>query len=278
MTATQTLDPGSVLFKVMTVLQAFDENDRVVGLAELRRRTGLPKTTLHRMCGDLVSAQLLERGSDGYQLSRRLFELGLRASVERRLVEIATPYMEDLYELTHETIHLGVRQGAEVLYVAKIGGHRQAKAPSRIGGRLPLHVTAIGKVLLAHGPDQLIEDYLARPLGRHAPRSIHSPSVLQRQLDQIRADGVGYEFEESAVGIVCVSAPIFDDQKEVEAAISVAGLATRFMPQRTAHRVRAVAEQISSALAADHRGEPPTREQHRIGRSSGTGPLTGTMR
>ena len=62
----------------------------------------------------------------------------MRASVERDLLEVATPFLEELRERSHETVHLGVREGIEVVYVAKIGGHRQAGAPSRIGGRMPL--------------------------------------------------------------------------------------------------------------------------------------------
>ena len=156
----RSLDPNSVLAKVMAVLHSFVADDRAVSLAELARRTGLPKGTLHRVCADLVTAKLLERASDGYRLGGHLFELGMRASVERGLVDVATPFMEDLYELTHETVHLGVREGSEVMYIAKIGGHRQAATPSKVGGRLPLHCTAIGKVLLAHAPGDVVNSYL----------------------------------------------------------------------------------------------------------------------
>lgn len=243
------LDPNSVLSKVMAVLHSFAYDDRAVSLAELTRRTSLPKATLHRMCADLVSARLLDRASDGYRLGGHLFELGMRASVERGLVDVATPFIEDLYELTHETVHLGVREASEVMYIAKIGGHRQAAAPSRVGGRLPLHCTAIGKVLLAHAPDELVDTYLAGTLQRRTPRTVTAPGLLRQQLEQIRETGLAFEFEESAVGIVCVAAPVLDAAHGVSAALSVAGPVTRFDPRRYANPVRAASAGVQTTLA-----------------------------
>lgn len=243
------LDPNSVLSKIMTVLHSFAADDRAVSLADLARRTGLPKGTLHRVCNDLVTARLLDRASDGYRLGGHLFELGMRASVERGLVDVATPFMEDLYELTHETVHLGVREESDVMYVAKIGGHRQAAAPSRVGGRLPLHCTAIGKVLLAHAPPELVDAYLSSQLERRTRRTVVLPGLLRQQLERIRDTGLAYEFEESAVGIVCAAAPILDIEHGVSAAISVAGPVTRYDPTRHVNAVRAAAAGIQTTLA-----------------------------
>jgi DNA-binding IclR family transcriptional regulator len=243
------LDPRSVLAKTMTILHAFTPDDRGVGFAELQRRTGLPKGTLHRVANDLVTAGLLDRREGLFHLGGRLFELGMRASVERGLLEVATPFLEDLYERTHETVHLGLREGTEVVYVAKMGGHQQAKAPSRLGGRMPLHATAIGKALLAHAPGHVRADALARPLARFSPRTITAAGILRQQLDSIVERGVAFEFEESAAGIVCVAAPIFDTNDAAAAAVSVAGPMTRFRPQNHAASVRAAAAGIAATLA-----------------------------
>ncbi len=85
------------------------------------------------------------------------------------------PFLQDLYERTHETVHLAVREGHEVVYIAKIGGHRQARSPSRTGGRMPLHCTAINKALLAHGEPALRLEVLAGPLERRTPHTIAAP-------------------------------------------------------------------------------------------------------
>lgn len=243
------LDPRSVLGKTMAILHAFTAEDHGVAFADLQRRTGLPKGTLHRVATDLVTARLLDRRDGLYHLGGQLFELGMRASVERGLLEVATPFLEDLYERTHETVHLGLREGAEVVYVAKMGGHQQAKAPSRLGGRMPLHATAIGKALLAHAPDEVRAGVLGRPLARFSPRTITAPGILRQQLDQVVERGVAFEFEESAVGIACVAAPVFDVDDTTIAAVSVAGPVTRFRPQNHAASVHAAAAGIAATLA-----------------------------
>jgi DNA-binding IclR family transcriptional regulator len=249
MTQEPTAVPDSVLGKVMAVLHAFTADDRGLGFAELLRRTGLPKATLHRVAADLVAARLLDKVDGRFHLGGHLFELGMRASVERDLLEVATPFLEDLYERTHETVHLGLREGVEVVYVAKVGGHRQARAPSRLGGRMPLHATAIGKALLAFAPEEVRSRVLGGPLARLAPRTVTAPGILARQLDEVVEKGVAFEFEESAVGVVCVGAPVLDATDAAVAAVSVAGPATRFQPRQHAASVRAAAAGIAATLA-----------------------------
>nr|WP_267895779.1 IclR family transcriptional regulator C-terminal domain-containing protein [Streptomyces sp. SM8] len=129
-----------------------------------------------------------------------------------------------------------------------MGGHRQADSPSRLGGRMPLHATAIGKVLLAHGPAEVRGATLRGPLERRAPRTITHADVLSRQLSEVVAQGVAYEYEESAVGIVCVAAGIFDPADGIVAAVSVTGPVHRFQPARHANSVRAAAAGISATL------------------------------
>lgn len=244
----QDFDRTTVLGKVMTVLHAFTVDDSAVSLAELYRRTRIPKGTLHRVLADMVAVRMLDRTDAGYRLGGSLFELGMRASVERSLIEVTIPFMEDLYVRTYETVHLGVLDGTEVVYLSKIGGHRQASAPSRTGGRMPLHCTAIGKVLLAHADNDLREQVLSAPLARYTPRTVILPGPLGAQLDRIVAEGLAYEYEESATGIVCVAAPIRDGDSVV-AAISVTGPSHRFRPDSHTRTVRAAAEEIGATLA-----------------------------
>lgn len=243
------VDLDTVLGKAVTILRAFRAEDKALPLAELVRRTGLHKATVHRQVGELVATRLLDRVEGGYRLSGGLFELGMRASVERSLLEVSMPFLQDLYERTHETVHLGIREGHEVVYVAKIGGHRQAAAPSRTGGRMPVHCTALGKALLAWADPELRREVLAGPLERRTPRTVVAPGMLRRQLDAIVERGVSYEHEESAVGIVCVAAPVLDADERPLAAVSVTGPVTRFHPEPHANAVRAAAAGIAATIA-----------------------------
>ncbi|WP_246383461.1 IclR family transcriptional regulator [Nocardioides stalactiti] len=233
----------------MQVLLAFTVEENQLSFTELRIRTGLAKSTLHRLLADLVGARLLEKTVGGYRLSRLVFELGMRASVERTLLEVATPFLEDLYERTHETVHLGVREGHEVVYVAKMGGHRQADAPSRVGGRMPMHATAIGKALLAWSPPDVQAEALAERLKRCSPRTVVNRTVLRRQLDEVVERGYAFEFEESAVGITCVAAPVLGADDLALAGISVAGPVGRFQPAKHASAVHAAAAGVAATMA-----------------------------
>ena len=242
-------DRSTVLGKALLVLQAFTAEDHGLILAELVRRTGLPKTTVHRVVGDLLGARLLTQVDGAYHLGGRLFELGMLASLERTLMEVATPFLEDLYERTHETVHLGVREEGEVVYVAKVTGHRHGQSPTRIGGRMPVHSTAIGKALLAYADESVRAEVLGRPLTRLTARTLTAPGRLRQQLDAIVETGVAYEYEESAVGIVCAAAPILDAADRPVAAVSVAGPPTRFRPDAVAGAVKAAAAGIAATLA-----------------------------
>ncbi|TQF69191.1 IclR family transcriptional regulator [Rhodococcus spelaei] len=251
MTGAANLD--TVLGKAVTILRAYRPEDQVLPLAELVRRTGLHKATVYRLAGELVANRLLDRVDGGYRLSGGLFELGMLASLERSLLEMAMPFLQDLYERTHETVHLGVRDGHDVVYVAKIGGHRQAKSPSRTGGRIPLHCSAIGKALLANSGPDLQREVLTAPMVRRTPHTVVAPGILRRQLARIVETGVAFEHEESALGIACVAAPVFGHDDELVAAVSVTGPTSRYRPEAQVAAVRAAAAGLGSTIARRER-------------------------
>lgn len=243
----------TVLGKSVAVLRAFEPTDPALSLAELRQRTGIARSTLHRLLGDLVGVGLLDRVGDSYRLSGLVFELGMLASIQRRLIEVATAFMHDLYARTQQSVHLGVLDGVEVVYVFKVTGHRTGPLPSRIGGRMPLYCTAVGKALLAFSPPELTEQVIAAGLERVGPRTITAPGMLRRHLATIRETGVSFEAEESAVGVTCIGAPILDAAQVPAAAISVTGPITRFKPEAHASAVLAATRGISAALARHRR-------------------------
>lgn len=242
-------DLETVLGKAVSILRAFTVDDHELSLATLVERTSLPKSSARRVADDLVHYKLLGRSDLGYHLSGGLFELGMRASVERSLLELAMPFLQDLYERTHEIVHLGVREGHEVVYVAKIGGRRQANSPSRAGGRMPVHCTAIGKVLIAWADDDVRRAVLAGPLERRTAHTIVAPGRLARQLDKATETGFALEHEESAPGIQCVASPVLDADDNPLAAISVTGPVGRFRPEQHVDAVRAAAQGLGAVVA-----------------------------
>ena len=165
----------SVLERAFRILGAYSPADRELTLAEMTRRTGIPKPTVHRLAGELLALGLLEGERGVYRLGMRMFELGQLVPLQRDLREEALPFMQDLFEATHETVHLAVLDGTEVLYIEKISGHRRVAAGSRIGGRLPAHCTAVGKAIIAVSPPGVLErcprgrSHPADRLHRHGP-------------------------------------------------------------------------------------------------------------
>ena len=239
---------NSVLGRTMALLTAFRSGEEELTLAELARRAGIPKPTAHRLLAELATWNVVERTPGGHRLGMRLFELGQLAPRQRGLREAAAPFLADLFEATHETVHLAVPDGVDVVYVQKLPGRHGPRIDSRIGGRMPAYCTGVGKALLAFGPPERLAEVLAAGLVRRTPRTVVAPGLLRRELDRVRACGVAEEHEESTVGIACTAAPVLDASGQAVAAISITGWANRMDTARLAPAVRTAALGLSRVL------------------------------
>lgn len=237
-----------MLERGVQILQAFRPHGGTLTLPMLVARTGLPKPTVHRLAEALIELGLLERQRIGYRPGLALFELGELVPAKSDLRETALPFMQDLYEATHETVHLGVRDGLDVVYAEKIRGRGGVDVPSRVGGRLPLSSTAVGKALLAHAGPEVIEAVLSRPLRRLTEHSPSDPAKLAEELAKIRATGLAYDLEEAASGVSCIASPILVHGQAV-AALSLTLPVERVRTAGLAPAVRAVSLALSRALA-----------------------------
>jgi DNA-binding IclR family transcriptional regulator len=238
----------SVLERAFCLLEVLGSDGASLGLAELARRARLPKATAYRLANQLIDLHVLERAGQEYQLGLKLFELGTSVARQRELREIALPFMEDLYEATHETIHLGVLDDVEVLYVEKIAGRHARAVPTTLGTRKPLHCTGLGKAILAYSAPELLEAVVSNGLPRRTRYTITDPHRLQLELTRAAETGVAYDREEYELGITCVGSPLLNRAGRAWAAISVTGPTTRFRPERAAAAVRATALGLTRAL------------------------------
>ena len=109
-------------------------------------------------------------------------------------------------------MHLAVLQGTDVLYLEKIFGHSTPPTPTSVGMRRPAHATALGKVLLAHSSPDLINTVVTARLERHTPYTKTQPGSVYACLRTARSNGIATDFEETARGLTCVAAPIFDSR------------------------------------------------------------------
>ena len=197
----------------------------------------------------MVDQRLLRRTDAGFGLGIRLFELGELVGEMRDLRDASLPFLEELFELTHETIHLGVLDGNEVLYFVKIVGYKSFAIPTRTGGRWPVYASALGKALLAFGPADPLQILPSAGLKPLTPYTIIDPHRLQRELAIVRRIGSAIESEEAVLGNACVAAPIFASAGHVVAAVSISGPPMRLRPAQRAPIVRRTASKITQRIS-----------------------------
>lgn len=243
-------DARAAIDKAISLLVSFgDHASSGLGVSELARRAQLSKSTAFRVLGMLERNGVVERIGTNYRLGARLHHLGLSvyAPGHERIRDLLIPFLTDLYEHTHETVHLATLHGSEVIYLAKLYGHRPVPSPSRVGGRMPAHCTAVGKVLLAYDADAATEA-LANPLRSFTGHTITDPRALAAELDRIRRAGIAFDDEESQPGLSCVAVPVRDPGGRPVAALSVAGVTGRIDAQRHARTLRRVAAAAAQAV------------------------------
>jgi DNA-binding IclR family transcriptional regulator len=242
---------SSVTSKVLALLGAFTPDAAELTLSDLARRAGLALPTAHRRVAELVDWGALERGPEGrYRIGLRLWEVGSLAPRGLGLRERAMPFLEDLYEVTHENVQLAVRQGVELVYVERIAGRGAVPVLTRVGGRFALHATGVGLVLLAYAPLPVQEQALAAPLRRFTPMTIVDSGRLRRVLAEVRANGHAVSDRQVTMDALSVAAPIFAEDGTVLAAVSLVVRSDSAQPLALAPLVKAAARAIGRAAAA----------------------------
>jgi IclR family transcriptional regulator, acetate operon repressor len=240
--------PNSVIGRAMTVLACYGPADKGLSLAELTRRSGLAKPTVHRLLVELATWRLVERSDRDWVLGIQLFELGQMVPRQRELRNAAMPFLNDLHQVTRGTVHLAILDGAEIVYIEKLARIGSPELPSRVGGRGSLHCTGVGKALLAYSSDSLFSTIVAKGLKRRTPYTIVAPGILLKQLTDIRRCNIAYDREESTIGVTCVASPILDNCGLAVASISISGLTTHLKGSRVETAVQTTALGISRQL------------------------------
>lgn len=215
----------SMIERVDAIFRAFTDTDLSLTLQEIARRADIPPSSAHRILEQMGTTGWIQRVGDRYRLGLALFELGGLARSANRIHGVCAPMLQELHRRTGQVVHLAVTDGTDALYLDKVGGRFAGKVPTRIGGRQPLRVTAIGKAMLAFAGPERIEEIVGADLVPRTSRTIIDPDAVRRELDQIRTDQIAYDAQESFTGLACVAAPIRGAGRAV-AAVSICGPAS----------------------------------------------------
>ena len=243
---------GSVL-KALDVIEALAGARRPISLTKLTQLLELPAPTIHRLLRTLELRGYVERVDRDYRLTLKLFEIGSVVLSSIDVVAEARPSCQRLSDALANTVHVAIRSGNSAVYVMKVDHSRSLRLISHLGMHIPLHCTALGKVLLAAVPEPERSSLLGQlALDRWTDQTITTRARLEQELDEVAERGWAADLEEFQYGLVCVAAPIVDRTGTVIAAISVSGptIADGDVPAALAVHVQAAAREVSAKVGS----------------------------
>ena len=212
-----------VIERLARLLDVIAAHEDPVSLKILSAATGLHPSTTFRILSSLVEQNLVERtGRGNYKLGVKLMQLGNRVSASVDIRKIALPLMENLRDKLGETVNLTVREGDEVVYIERSVAKRMIKVEQVIGSRAPLHVTAVGKMMLGDLGEAACRDYAKRSKLPAYTANTHTKitTLLQDSLAAAQR-GYSYDNEEAELGVGCIGTLIRDASGHVVAGLSV---------------------------------------------------------
>jgi len=218
--------PIKVLDKSLSVLELLLQQGSAMNMTEISERLEIYPSTIHRILATLKHWGYVEQDShtQKYQLGLKALELGMAKLHQMDLVREAIPYLKELVNQCNETVHLGVLEEGEVLYLAKEESSQTIRMISYVGKRAPLHCTALGKVLLAYLSAEEKKKILGeKALPRFTDNTITDKRELEKEFGKVKEQGFALDREENEKDVCCIAAPIRNYQGKVIAAVSISG-------------------------------------------------------
>jgi len=249
-----------VIERMFSLIEVLAAQGNALSLKEISERTSLHPSTAHRILNDLAIGRFVERPEPGsYRLGMRLLELGNLVKERLNVRDVALEPMRELHKHTQQPVNLSVRQGDEIVYIERAYSERSGMQVVRaIGTRAPLHLTSVGKLFLAAEDTARVRAYATRTgLSGHTRNSLTQLPQLERELSRVRQSGGARDNEELELGVRCMAAGIYDDQRTLIAGLSISAPADR-LDEAWYTELKRVADEISRALGYDG-GEPKRR-------------------
>ncbi|MBQ0788093.1 MAG: IclR family transcriptional regulator [Oceanihabitans sp.] len=240
--------------KAFTLLDAFTMDKQEWGVRELALKKGYNKSTTYRLLNTLESLGVLQKNdNDKYLLGLKLFELGNLVAIHKTLRKYSRTPLENIAREIKETVHFGVLDKNQVLYLNKTESPQGLKVSTQIGSYQKAYCTAIGKVLLAFLPEQKITNYLkAVSLDACTANTITDGEALQKELQKIRAQEYALDMEELELGLICIAMPVYNNKRQVIASISVSGPSSRFKLENIENYISIIKKGAQAIEASMH--------------------------
>jgi DNA-binding IclR family transcriptional regulator len=253
--------PG--LQRGLQMLAEFRRDSRELTGAELARRLGLPRASVFRILQTLEQMGFVERVGDSasYRLGIAVLRLGFEFLASMELTEFGRPVLDELSAASGQSAQLVVRDATDVVVVAKIAGTSSLVSAMQVGGRLPAHATALGRVLLGGMPMGMLSRlYVGKTLQTFTAQTPTSLAELHRRVAQDAQRGYAISQSGFEAGVSTIAAPVFDERSAVAAAVSVTIPAGQIAPQQQALLV-ALVVQAANKLSRRIGGAAPVAPQ-----------------
>jgi IclR family transcriptional regulator, pca regulon regulatory protein len=216
------------LARGLDVIKAFGPENPQMTLSEVARATGLTRAAARRFLLTLAALGYVRSDGRDFSLRPKVLELGYAYLAGLSLNEVAAPHLEDLVAQTRESSSVAVLDGEEIVYVVRVPTKRIMAASISVGTRFPAHATSMGRVLLAHLPDDQLEGYLKNAcLERITKRTVTDPERLRELLRTVRAQGYAMTDQELEEGLRSAAVPLRDGHGTVVAAMNISTHASR---------------------------------------------------
>ncbi|MEW6265842.1 MAG: IclR family transcriptional regulator [Thermodesulfobacteriota bacterium] len=243
------------LEKALGLLILLGDSSSSLSLDQLTQQAGLKKTSCFRLLRTMMRLGFVEQEAEtkNYHLGSRNISIGAAALNSLSLRRTALPYMRELRKETGETVNLAILEGTEIVFVERLESEHILSTHHKVGDRLPVHCTCMGKSLLAFLPEHKLNEVLSQiRFTRRTPRTITSREAFLTELKKVRAQGLAVNVEELEPGLGAVAGPIRNHRGEAVASINIAFPTIRHDPKqaitRFAPKVKEACLAISRSL------------------------------
>ena len=234
----QSVDRASLIIKLLA------KKESPMKLTEIADELDINKSTLHGIISTLKYHGFIDQDKETqkYRLGMYLVELGNIVTKSLDIRTITSPTINDVCEKLSETVHIGMLDGYEVVYVDKKESNQSMRIFTTIGARKPAYCTGVGKAMIAYLDEEILRGSLPEKLEKITYNTITDKEILMEELKKIREDGIAFDHEENIEGLTCVAAPIFDGTGRAKYSLSVSGPTIRMNQQKIDEAIQVVKE------------------------------------